>query len=478
MLKKVLTIAMIGTSLVSFARVNMFFRDGVLAMPDMGGHFFSWHTEGSDEVLYKSLHAGTTIEELVNYMHNDAEKVDEQLALANGPFAGQCTENGWWPANEADMTAGPRYFRTCKPNVTGYAAKDDRPGVPVPVSGGPATWADAGCTKAHTVLAFDYISNTTHAGNGAIMYQEFGGLLDMHSINYQVSDNWNTAYAMVNLPDEWINASSYLWITHNGWQNSGEEIVMRLKNLRLLTPEEAEAEASGASGDTPISVSPGNGGFVADVDEENNPIWITADPDPNGYNPIFFSSSLIPNIPADNTILAFDYKSSNDVPSLEIYVDKASAGTPAVIAAAAPGLTGVGEEAVFLPETPYTSYQVDLAEGFATWEFAKKFASNDRLWIGMKTSPVDTYFYLKNMRLTNGKGGSTSGIDEVGADKAGALKATGINGAIAVEAAGAFTVYNLAGVAVAAGEGVQTVEVEAGLYVVVADKAAQKVVVK
>ena len=133
---------------------------------------------------------------------------------------------------------------------------------------------------------------------------------------------------------------------------------------------------------------------------------------------------------------------------------------------------------MFLPETPYTSYQVDLAEGFATWEFAKKFASNDRLWIGMKTSPVDTYFYLKNMRLTNGKGGSTSGIDEVGADKAGALKATGINGAIAVEAAGAFTVYNLAGVAVAAGEGVQTVEVEAGLYVVVADKAAQKVVVK
>ena len=37
MFKKLLTIAMIGTSLVSFARVNMFFRDAVLAMPDMGG---------------------------------------------------------------------------------------------------------------------------------------------------------------------------------------------------------------------------------------------------------------------------------------------------------------------------------------------------------------------------------------------------------------------------------------------------------
>ncbi len=31
MFKKLLTIAMIGTSLVSFARVNMFFRDAVLA---------------------------------------------------------------------------------------------------------------------------------------------------------------------------------------------------------------------------------------------------------------------------------------------------------------------------------------------------------------------------------------------------------------------------------------------------------------
>lgn len=476
MLKKVLTIAMIGTSLVSFARVNMFFRDAVLAMPDCGGHFFSWHTEGSDEVLYKSLHSGTTIEELVNYMHNDAEKVDEQQSLANGPFAGQCTANGWWPATEADLTAGPRYFRTCKPNVTGYAAKEDRPGVPVPVSGGPSSWADLGCTKAHTVLAFDYISNMTHTSNGAIMYQEFNGLLDIHSLSYQVSDKWNTAYAMVNLPDEWINGSTYLWITHNGWQNSGDEIVIRLKNLRLMTPEEAEAEASGASGDTPMSVTNGNSCFTADVDEDGNAIWVTADADPNGYNPVFFGSSMIPNVPVDNTILAFDYKISADVPSLEIYVDKASAGVPTLVSAAAPGLTGI--EDVFNPEAAYTSYQVDLAEAFATHEFARKFASNDRLWIGMKTSQPDSYLYLKNIRLTNGKGGSTSGIDEVGADKAGALKATGINGAIAVEAAGAFTVYNLAGVAVAAGEGVQTVEVEAGLYVVVADKAAQKVVVK
>ena len=100
------------------------------------------------------------------------------------------------------------------------------------------------------------------------------------------------------------------------------------------------------------------------------------------------------------------------------------------------------------------------------------------LWIQLKNStPDETLLYIKNVRLTTENGGS-SAIEDVVTDKAGALKAAGLNGAIAVEAAGAFTVYNLAGVAVAAGEGVQTVEVEAGLYVVVADKAAQKVVVK
>ena len=96
---------------------------------------------------------------------------------------------------------------------------------------------------------------------------------------------------------------------------------------------------------------------------------------------------------------------------------------------------------------------------------------------GSSSRTLHPLLYIKNVRLTTENGGS-SAIEDVVTDKAGALKAAGLNGAIAVEAAGAFTVYNLAGVAVAAGEGVQTVEVEAGLYVVVADKAAQKVVVK
>ncbi len=477
MLKKVLTIAMIGTSLVSFAKVNMFFRDGVLAMPDAGGHFMSWHIEGSDETLYKSLHAGTTSEEMVKYMHEEAEKVDEQLGLANGAFAGQCTENGWWPATEQDWTSGPRYFRTCKPNVTGFAAKEDRPGVPVPVSGGAASWAAAGVTKAeYKILAWDYITDTPHSGPSTIYYQEFTGLFTQPSVDYTVADDWKTVYCVVDLPQEWIDASSYLWIVHNSWQNAQDQITIRVKGLRLLTLAEAEAEASGAKGDVGMTLTPGNACFLTEKDDEGEDIYITNDGDPNGYNPVLFGSSMVANVPVENTILAFDYKASVDVRSITYYIDKGSKGAPAVAGVDENGLKGCGEEEVFDPETPYTAYQFDLAEAFATHEFARTFGSNDRIWVGMKDSDPETYIYFKNIRLTDGKGGNTSAIDEVAADNA--VKATGLVGAIAVEANGAFTVYNLAGVAVAAGEGNATVAVEAGLYVVVADKAAQKVVVK
>lgn len=483
MFKKLLTIAMIGTSLVSFARVNMFFRDAVLAMPDMGGHFFSWHTEGSDEVLYKSLHEGTTIEELVKYMHEDAEKVDEQLGLANGPFAGQCTENGWWPANEADMCNGPRYFRTCKPNVTGFAAKEDRPNVPVPVSGGPANWTEAGYNADHVIIAWDYITNVPHSGGGAIMLQEFSGYQMMGSMAYTVSENWQTNYERISIPqnqmDEWAAKSTYMWITHNGWQNSPKEIVIRVKNLRLLTLAEAEAECASSTGDTNLSLTNGNGNLVKDVDENGNEIWMTTE-DTTDYNPIFFTNGIIPNIPAENTFLKFDYKISLNSGAINFFVDKTSAGAPTQIATSEEGLLAPEDESadITTEDCPWNEFSIDLAEGIATWEFAKKFGSNDRLWIQLKNStPDETLLYIKNVRLTTENGGS-SAIEDVVTDKAGALKAAGLNGAIAVEAAGAFTVYNLAGVAVAAGEGVQTVEVEAGLYVVVADKAAQKVVVK
>ncbi len=476
MLKKVLTIAMIGTSLVSVAKVNMFFRDGVLANPDFGGHFMSWHTEGTDEVLYKSISAETTVQDLLDYMHNYAEKQDEQLSPTS-PWADQVTENGWWPGNEADPTSGPRYFRTCKPTITGFQAKEDRPGVPVPVSGGPSSWAAAGATTDCKVLAFDYISNMSHSSNGAIMYQETGGL-DMHNLSYEVADDWKSIYAIVNLPEAWINdeKGGYLWITHNGWQNIGEEIVIRVKNLRLLTLAEAEAECAGAKGDVGLTLIPGNACFLTEKDDEGEDIYITNDGDPNGYNPVLFGSSMVANVPVENTILAFDYKASVDVRSITYYIDKGSKGAPAVAGVDENGLKGCGEEEVFDPETPYTAYQFDLAEAFATHEFARTFGSNDRIWVGMKDSDPETYIYFKNIRLTDGKGGNTSAIDEVAADNA--VKATGLVGAIAVEANGAFTVYNLAGVAVAAGEGNATVAVEAGLYVVVADKAAQKVVVK
>lgn len=71
-----------------------------------------------------------------------------------------------------------------------------------------------------------------------------------------------------------------------------------------------------------------------------------------------------------------------------------------------------------------------------------------------------------------------SSVENIGIDKV-PFKATGISGAIVVETTGAFTVYNLSGMSVAAAEGTSTINVPAGVYLVAAaDGRTVKVAVR
>lgn len=71
-----------------------------------------------------------------------------------------------------------------------------------------------------------------------------------------------------------------------------------------------------------------------------------------------------------------------------------------------------------------------------------------------------------------------TGIGNIAGESTAQLKATAVNDGILVEAEGAFTVYNLAGVAVASGNGSKVVDLNAGFYIVAAGKTSVKVIVK
>ena len=71
-----------------------------------------------------------------------------------------------------------------------------------------------------------------------------------------------------------------------------------------------------------------------------------------------------------------------------------------------------------------------------------------------------------------------SGIAGISGDNGTHLKATAVKGGILIETEGDFTIYNLAGVAVASGNGSEVVNLNAGFYIVAADKTSIKVIVK
>lgn len=423
---------MIGTALTASAKVDMQFRDGLVTSPDFGGHFMTYIDDATGVMTAKSIHAGTTYQDILNYCHeyqNDANKtnLNVELWLTMG---GGMDENGFWNNNIANPVAGPRYLRTKKP-----------------ASG---TWADNGFTADHKYLSFAYKTNTPNA-NITIYWQAKPGTTTPHQVPMTVSDDWQTALIEVAPTEEWYTTEeNYMWMVFDSWQDSQNEIVLEVKDLAFLTPEEAGIEP-----EPPVpGTEPGEltapipfvfsavASFRPDINSWDVPFWWIGQP--AGGNALL-SQHFVATIPATASILEFDYKASEAVGPFVIYAaqNAESNPDPRIPNAGGPGIGLTPIAIVNLPATDYSMIE-DPEDGWSHVEinmitfknkigdvestkmdgvhkgdfqkakFAQKAGSGDYIQIQAQGYINETEFYLRNFQLVD----DPAGIEGVAADEA------------------------------------------------------------
>ena len=414
MLKKLLAIAMIGTALTATAKVDMEFRDGCLNNIDGGGHFFTTVDDATGVTTFKSFNSTTTLAQIA-----------EAFGVAESEVA---------PAISADPTAGPRYVRTKKPE------------------GG--NWADKGLTKEYKYLSFQYKTNTPNASI-FVYFQEMANAPVACEVPMTVSEEWQTVLLSLDpytyegwadMPENNGKYNDYLWIVFNSWANSKDEIVLEVKDLAWLTPEEAgiapEPPAPGTEpGDiaAPIDIKfTGTASFKPDVEAMGNPMsWIV---DGGGGNALI-SQKFLATFPETITFFEFDYKSSEDVGPLVIYAMQKEENNPnpMIPGAGGPGINGTVLGIISIPATDievldvadegWSHVSINLLTGAGTidgkelkvaqafWKntnFARNPESGDYIQIQAQGYVNETEFYIENVRLLD----DPAGIEGVATDEA------------------------------------------------------------
>ncbi len=187
----------------------------------------------------------------------------------------------------------------------------------------------------------------------------------------EVTDEYKTCYAFMNRQattwgycDGYEN--NYNWISFNstvtGWE-------LTVKNLRLLTPEEAAAECQVSTAnvveDLFIQL---NLDFGKDYDDDmGSDLYAKV-----GVNPVLATAELIKPLPNGVTKLCFDYKLMGTTYEANFLVN--GPGGPVVKA----NIEALGED-----EDPYEAewktLEVDLADAMASVNFAQTFGSRNRV---------------------------------------------------------------------------------------------------
>lgn len=270
------------------------------------------------------------------------------------------------------------------------------------------------CPKEYTVFAMDYKCNRDV--NDLVLWQHEGFANNIHMFNgalFSVSDEWQTVYAIINREQvpEWGDdthfAQSYLWVNWNtvtpGWE-------LTLKNIRLLTLEEAAAECKAAAGPVADSFSLPNNSLLGDNDEEMGATVYSLNAEGDG-NGLLQSGQLVRPLPNGCTTFCFDYKMTGENFSPNVLMHKAANYSQMVATNAPLTLEAFGED-----EDPYAAEwktaTVDLADAVEKNEFAQTFGSGHFLWIQFKGMNPDNMLWVKNARWINPN--AQSGVAELG----------------------------------------------------------------
>lgn len=364
-------IAFVAAGITATAVVPIHFRDAVGDAPDGGGHMIYPFVEGTEK-----------FNEAANMPYGDAQFAEDG-SIEVRPFDGMNTGMGL-------------YFRT---------QKLGRTEVEGPVA------------PEYTIFAMDYKSNL--ASNDMVMFFHEGCPELPQVMNgpmIEVTNEWKTTYfPFVRKENGWGTEetwqNNYNWISFNDANVKTPEWRLTIKNLRLLTVAEAEAECASAAGDYNDSFSPANGDVVADFDDDmGEKVYARAE---NAANPVLMTSNIIKPIPTANTKFTFEYKFVGEEPCTLAFhaVQGGSYSTTNFLGADTPKLETC--------EDPYTAewkvYEADMSDLMSGYNFGQKFACGDMLHIQLKGLVEDTALYIRNPKWVNPNGGAVEiieGIDE------------------------------------------------------------------
>ncbi len=279
------------------------------------------------------------------------------------------------------------------------------------------------CDKKYTVFAMDYKCNRDV--NDLVLWlqegfapaaepaQMFSGAL------FTVSDQWQSVYVVIDREKkataEWGDANnfakSYFWVNWNtvtpGWE-------LTVKNIRLLTLDEASAECKAATGDVFDSFMLPNNSLSSDVDPDMGCSIYTLNPDGDG-NGLLQTGNLVRPLPEGCTTFCYDYKMVGEPFTPNVLMHKVANYTQMIPTGVSDTMVPLSEEEA---EDPYSAEwktaKIDLAEAVKANNFAQTFGSNHFLWIQFKGLNPENMMWIKNPRWINPNAKEESGVSEIG----------------------------------------------------------------
>lgn len=365
-------IAFVAAGLTASAVVPIHFRDAVGQAADGGGH-----------MVYPFLEGTEAMNEAVGMPYGEPQFAEDG-SIEVRPFDGMNTGLGL-------------YFRTQKLGRTGDV--------------------DGPVSEDYVIFAMDYKSNRTASDMVVFLHEPtIVGAQIMGNI-IEITDEYKTVYAPLTTRkfadgttwgvENWEN--NYMWISWNDGNVKTPEWRITVKNLRLLTKAEAEAECQSAAGDYNDIFSCANADIVRDVDPDmdNEFIYTRVEGAPN---PVLATSNIVKPIPAANTKFTFEYKYVGAEPAALAFHSVQGGGYTAHVTAV-PKLEPCEDQYA----SEWKVYEVDLSDLINNYNFGQGFACNDQLHIqtlGLKDGEV---LYLRNAKWVNPKGGAVEmieGLDE------------------------------------------------------------------
>ncbi len=393
-IKALLSAALVVATLSASAEYPIYFRDCVTVSPDGGGNLSFPCVEGEEAEL--GVSNGTPL---------FAE--DGSITLTREVADGGC------------------YFRTKKLTEV--------------------------CPMEYTVLAMDYKTNR-QVNDLVIFYHEFQNQHNAFSgALFTVADDYQTCYVVLDRSvqplwgDEDHYAANYWWVSWNdanaheiGWQ-------FTVKNIRLLTLDEAAAECKAAAGPVNDSFSLPNNSLMNDYDPDMECALYTLNPDGDG-NGLLQTGQLVRPLPDGCTVFCFDYKMTGEEFSPNVLMHKKANYTEMLPTNTTTKLEVYSEEEVY--DAEWKTAVIDLTDAVAANEFAQTFGSNHFMWLQFKGMNPENLLWAKNPRWVTAASLEPEQPDE---------PETGISVVEAANAA-AGRVYNMMGVEVKG-------ELAPGLYI-------------